>query len=76
MLIGPGAVGYLTAQRFETMMAIAFGSAVGSCIIGTLLSFHVDGATGPCIVLVQTTIFLVALVRSVSRTRRAEAVIR
>ncbi|MEO0730947.1 MAG: metal ABC transporter permease, partial [Pseudomonadota bacterium] len=53
MLIGPGAAGYLVTSRFDRMVATAVGVAVASSLIGTLLSFHIDGATGPCIVLVQ-----------------------
>jgi manganese/iron transport system permease protein len=34
--------------------------AVGSSALGTLVSFHIDGATGPCIVLIQAAIFLLA----------------
>jgi len=60
MLVAPGAIGYLLTNRFERMMAIAAAAAVGSCVVGTLVSFHIDGATGPTIVLVQMAVFLVA----------------
>lgn len=71
MLIAPGATGYLVTRRFEHMLAVAIATAVGSCVVGTLVSFHIDGATGPCIVLVQTAVFLIALVGSVVKTRSA-----
>jgi manganese/iron transport system permease protein len=61
MLIAPGAIGFLLAKRFETMLAIAVGVAVGSGILGTLISYAINGATGPCIVLIQAAVFLVAL---------------
>ncbi|MGL4975215.1 MAG: metal ABC transporter permease [Bosea sp. (in: a-proteobacteria)] len=61
MLIAPGAIGYLLTRRFERMMLFAVGAAVSACIIGTLASFHLDSATGPTIVMVQTLLFLVAL---------------
>jgi len=60
MLIAPGAIAYLLTRRFERMLVIAMGEAVGSCVVGTLLSFHIDGATGPCIVLVQMALFVAA----------------
>ena len=60
MLIAPGAIAYLLSNRFEHMLVIAVVVAVGSCVVGTLLSFHIDGATGPCIVLVQMAVFLFA----------------
>lgn len=61
MLITPGAIGFLLAKRFGRMSLIAVASAVLSCVLGTLASFHIDAATGPTIVMVQTLVFLVAL---------------
>lgn len=60
MLITPGATAYLLTDRFERMLAISAAVAIGASIVGTLLSFHIDGATGPCIVLIQATAFLSA----------------
>lgn len=61
MLVAPGAIAYLLTDRFTRMLTIAATVAIFSCLVGTLLSFHIDGATGPCIVLVQATIFVLAL---------------
>jgi manganese/iron transport system permease protein len=61
MLIGPGATAYLLTDRFERMLMIAVTSAICASVLGVLISFHIDGATGPCIVLVQSTFFLSAL---------------
>lgn len=60
MLVTPGATAYLLTDRFERMLAIATAVAVGSSVLGTLISFHIDGATGPCIVLIQAALFLTA----------------
>jgi len=60
MLIAPGAIAYLLSNRFEHMLVIAIAVAVGSSVVGTIASFHIDGATGPCIVLMQMAVFLVA----------------
>jgi manganese/iron transport system permease protein len=57
MLIAPGATAFLLTERFDRMLAIAAVVAIGSSVVGTLVSFHVDGATGPCIVLVQAAVF-------------------
>jgi manganese/iron transport system permease protein len=62
MLIAPGAIAYLLANRFEHMLVIAVAVAVGSCVVGTIASFHIDGSTGPCIVLIQMAVFMAALV--------------
>ena len=60
MLIAPGAIAFLLTHRFESMLLIAVLVAVGSSITGTLVSFHINGATGPCIVLVQMAVFVLA----------------
>ena len=60
MLVTPGATAYLMTDRFDRMLAVSATVAVGSSVLGTLVSFHIDGATGPCIVLIQTAAFLVA----------------
>jgi manganese/iron transport system permease protein len=60
MLVAPGAIAYLLTDRFERMLMIATAVATGSCVAGTLLSYHIDGATGPCIVLIQAGIFILA----------------
>ena len=61
MLVAPGAIGQLMTNRFDRMLVIASTVAIGSCVVGTLVSFHIDGATGPCIVLIQAAVFLLAL---------------
>ncbi|MGQ0457939.1 MAG: metal ABC transporter permease [Hyphomicrobium sp.] len=60
MLVAPGAIAFLLTDRFERMLWIATAVAVGSSVVGTIVSFHVDGATGPCIVLIQSAIFVAA----------------
>jgi manganese/iron transport system permease protein len=58
MLVAPGAIAYLLTDSFERMLIIAGTVAIGSSVLGTLISFHIDGATGPCIVLLQAAVFL------------------
>lgn len=74
MLIAPGATAYLLVNRFDHMLIIAAASSIVSGIAGTIISFHINGATGPCIVLFQTGLFLLAFAwSSVSSRRRAHA---
>jgi ABC-type Mn2+/Zn2+ transport system permease subunit len=42
------------------MLWLASASALVSAVAGTYASFFLDGATGPCIVLVQSALFLAA----------------
>ena len=60
MLIAPGATAYLLTDSFGRMLVIAVATALASAALGTLVSFHIDGATGACIVLVQAAIFMLA----------------
>jgi manganese/iron transport system permease protein len=60
MLVAPGATALLLTDRFERMLAIAVAVAVGSSAFGTIVSFHIDGATGACIVLTQAAVFVAA----------------
>lgn len=58
MLVTPGCVGLLLADRFDRMVMVSVGSAAFSAILGTFASFWLDGATGACIVLVQGALFM------------------
>jgi len=60
MLVAPGAIAFMLTDRFERMLIIAATVAIGSSITGTLVSFHIDGATGACIVLIQMAVFVLA----------------
>lgn len=74
MLIAPGAIGYLVTDRFDRMLAVAVVAAVTSCVVGTLVSFHIDGATGPTIVLTQAALFLLAFMFGPKRRGAVSAV--
>jgi manganese/iron transport system permease protein len=44
------------------MLMIAVAVACSSAVLGTFISFHINGATGACIVLVQALAFAAAFV--------------
>jgi manganese/iron transport system permease protein len=73
MLIAPGAIGFMLSKRFDAMLAIAACAAIASSVIGTTLSFHLDGATGPMIVVVQSVLFAAAVVFAQWKRRRLTA---
>lgn len=62
MLVTPGATAYLLSDRFDYMVLIAMASGVFSSVIGTYISYYIDGATGGCIVVLQTLLFVIAMV--------------
>ncbi|MBN3159776.1 metal ABC transporter permease [Pectobacterium brasiliense] len=70
MLIAPGIIAFMVCKRFERMVLVATLVSVISCIVGTLISFYIDGATGPCIVIVQALFFTLALTYHQLKLRR------
>jgi manganese/iron transport system permease protein len=62
MLIAPGATAFLLTRSFDRMLMIAITTSVFSCVSGTILSFHIDAATAPLIVVIQAGLFILALV--------------
>lgn len=60
MLITPGCIGYLLTKSFGKMLLISISSAAISAFLGTYISYFINGATGACIVLVQSFLFLLA----------------
>ncbi|WP_442801038.1 metal ABC transporter permease [Serratia rubidaea] len=73
MLIAPGIIAFLLCRSFDRMLLVAIVASVFSCVLGTLISFQIDGATGPCIVLVQAVLFVLVLLYSRWRTLRRHA---
>lgn len=62
MLVTPGATAYLLSDRFENMTWIAIASGVFSSVMGTYISYHLDASTGGCIVVLQTLLFILAMI--------------
>ena len=60
-LIAPGAIGYLLCKSFNTMLIISIITSVISCLFGTIISYHLDVATAPLIVLIMAGVFIFAL---------------
>jgi len=64
MLVTPAATAQLIVVRFSRMTMLAVVIAVVSAVMGLYLSFYLNVASGASIVLVETVLFLVALVLS------------
>ncbi|HRN90022.1 MAG TPA: metal ABC transporter permease, partial [Hyphomicrobium sp.] len=60
MVVTPGATAYLLTDRFGRLIAISVAIGAGTGIVGTYISFFLDGATGGVIVVLQTLIFFAA----------------
>ena len=60
LLIAPGAIAHLITDRFDRMLIIACAVSSVASIVGVMVSFHLDSATAPTIVLVLIAFFLLA----------------
>lgn len=67
MLVAPGAIALLLTDRFEHMLVISAVVSISSSLVGTLVSFHIDAATGPTIVLTQMAVFIAAFLLAPKR---------
>jgi manganese/iron transport system permease protein len=72
MLIAPGAIAFLLTGKFSAMLAIAVLIAVLASFFGVYLSFFLDSAPAPTIVLLMTVGFVAAFIFVVSKTARTE----
>ncbi|MDO4431356.1 MAG: metal ABC transporter permease [Lonepinella koalarum] len=63
MLISPGITAYLLTSRFDRMVIIAIITSIISSLLGILIGYHIDADIGPCIILLQASFFLLALIR-------------
>lgn len=70
MLIAPGAIGFILARSFDRILMIALSVSIFSCILGTIVSFHMDAATAPLIVVIQAGFFVLALLIGKNRATR------
>ncbi|MFZ7128845.1 metal ABC transporter permease [Avibacterium avium] len=61
MLISPGITAYVLSKNFNKMLLIAIATATSSSFLGIILSYHLDAATGPTIILLQALCFVLAL---------------
>ena len=71
LLIAPGAIGFLLTRTFMRMMIVAVLVNMSSMLMGTYLSFFIDSAPAPTIILIQTAIFIGAFAYRTRMNRRA-----
>jgi len=70
MLVTPAAAAYLLTKRLPIMMILAASIASVSGVIGLYLSYYINVASGPAIVLVATSFFVIAWIsKSIGKKR-------
>jgi manganese/iron transport system permease protein len=70
LLIAPGAIAFLLVRKFSTMLWLACVINLTTMLVGAYASFHIDSAPAPTIVLIQSTLFILALIRRLLITRK------
>lgn len=69
MLVAPGAIAFLMTRSFTPMIVTAVVIATGSTVVGIYLSFFIDSAPAPTIVLLMTALFIAAFIRTTLANR-------
>ncbi|PIJ51726.1 iron ABC transporter permease [Erwinia sp. OLTSP20] len=74
LLIAPGAIAVLLTQRFQRALLFAVVISVVISLTGVYLSFFIDSAPAPTIVVLFAVVFVITFLLSSLRARRLERV--
>lgn len=74
MLVAPGAIAFLLARRFSSMILVAISVAMTASIIGIWASFLIDSAPAPTIVLIMSGMFILAFLRTTLKARTEQVI--
>ncbi|MBJ3592431.1 iron/manganese ABC transporter permease subunit SitD [Salmonella enterica subsp. enterica serovar Saintpaul] len=72
LLIAPGAIAILLTRTFSRALLLAIAISVVTSFLGVYLSFFIDSAPAPTIVVLFSLLFVVAFIYSTLRDRRLE----
>ncbi len=69
LLIAPGAIAYLVTRRFAYMLWISVMISVSAMVIGIYLSFFINSAPAPTVILILTFWFIMAFCFRMARIK-------
>jgi manganese/iron transport system permease protein len=69
MLVAPGAIAFLLTRRFSAMLLVAVAIGLCASTLGIYISFFLDSAPAPTIVLLMTATFIAAFIRTTVQAR-------
>jgi len=69
LLIAPGAIAFLLTRQFSRMLTIAVAVTLLSGFLGVYVSFFIDSAPAPTVILILSVFFVAAFLRSGLRIR-------
>lgn len=75
LLVTPGAIAFLTVRSFDRMLIVSVSVCLFSMLTGTYISFFLDSAPAPTIVLILTAIFALAFVWRLQITRKTSRIL-
>ena len=70
LLIAPGAIAFLLVRTFRHMLWVSVLICMSAMLLGTYLSFFLDSAPAPTIILILTALFIAAFLRRQQQNRR------
>ena len=73
LLIAPGAIAFLVTRSFGAMLAVAVAVTAAAGAFGIWVSFWIDSAPAPTIILALSAVFVLAFARAARRARVAPA---
>ena len=73
MLVAPGAIAFLVTRRFSEMLIASVCVALFSTTLGIWLSFLIDSAPAPTIVLIMSGLFILAFLRTTMKATKTSA---
>lgn len=73
LLIAPGAIAFLFTRQFSRMLPVAVSVTFLAGFLGVYLSFYLDSAPAPTVILILTVIFIAGFIRSSLKARKASA---
>jgi len=62
LMIAPGAIAFLISKKFSTMLLASVSICIFSMLFGSYASFYLDSAPAPTVILVLTSIFVLAFI--------------
>lgn len=62
LLVTPGSIAFLVTRQFSHMLIVASLATILSSIVGIYVSFFIDSAPAPTIVLIMTLLFFISFV--------------
>lgn len=75
LLIAPGAIAFLLAREFRSMLAVAVVVTMAAMLGGVYLSFWLDSAPAPTIILLLSGTFVVSFLLRQYKGRRSNALV-